>query len=128
MSKEILSALIQLFAIFAKQDDGVLEEERILVKAFLKQTVNKESAAFYLEEFDKFAGVSKSAHKKRRSMVSDSTKTLRICAQINKELTHIQKIIVIVNLFEMIAAGGSGITEAENDFIVTVVDIFNDFS
>ncbi len=125
MSKEILSALVQLFAIFAKQDDGVTEEERKLVGWFLRQQLNKKSVEEYLAEFDKHAGMSKNTRTKRRSMVSDSTKTLRICGQINKELTHVQKIIVTFNLLEMIAAGGTGITVAEDDFLTTAVDIFN---
>ena len=125
MSKEILTALVQLFAIFAKQDEGVSKEERDLVSLFLKQTLSKDSAAFYLEEFDRLAGLHKNTHSKRKSLVSDSTKTLRICAQINKELTHVQKVIVTFNLLEMIAVAGKGISEAESDFLTTAVDIFN---
>ncbi len=126
MSEEILSALVQLFAIFAKQDDGVSVEERNLVMRFLKQTLHQEMVDHYMDQFDTYAGVNKkSGGVKRRSMVSDSTKTLRICAQINKELTHVQKVIVTYNLLEMIAAGGSGISESENDFLVTAIDIFN---
>ena len=66
MSKEILKALIQLFAIFAKQDDGVSKGERDTVYSFLKNTLQISSAQYYIDEFDRFAGISKSTHEKTK--------------------------------------------------------------
>ena len=45
MSEEILRALMQLFAIIAKQDDGVVtDEEHAYVENFLLQQINADSA------------------------------------------------------------------------------------
>jgi len=40
MSEELLKALMQLFAIIAKQDGGVEVKEREFVKMFLEQQIN----------------------------------------------------------------------------------------
>ena len=96
--------------------------------AFVKKVDLCYSFLAYLKTWnlsDAKCALNKKTKTKRQTLVSDSTKTLRICTQINRELTHIQKIIVIVNLLEMIATGNNGISESENDFITTTVDIFN---
>ena len=43
MSEEILRALMQLFAIIAKQDGGVEQNEIEFVKNFLVQQLNEEA-------------------------------------------------------------------------------------
>ena len=43
MSEEILKALMQLFAIIAKQDGGLGASEREFVESFLKQQLNEEA-------------------------------------------------------------------------------------
>ena len=56
MSEEILRALMQLFAIIAKQDDGVVtDEEHAYVENFLLQQINADSAKEYMALFDQFA-------------------------------------------------------------------------
>ena len=49
---------------------------------------------------------------------------MRICTQINEELTQRQKFIVLVRLFEFIHADGV-VTEQENEFVTTVAETFN---
>jgi ABC transport system ATP-binding/permease protein len=56
MSEEILKALMQLFAIIAKQDVGLSENEREFVQNFLKQQLNESSVKEYLALFDSFSG------------------------------------------------------------------------
>jgi ABC transport system ATP-binding/permease protein len=56
MSEEILKALMQLFAIIAKQDVGLSENEREFVQNFLKQQLNESSVKEYLTLFDSFIG------------------------------------------------------------------------
>ena len=50
MSEEILKALMQLFAIIAKQDEGLGDSEREYVEVFLKQQISAEAVADYLAE------------------------------------------------------------------------------
>ena len=56
MSEEILKALMQLFAIIAKQDGGLGASEREFVESFLKQQLNEEAVQEYLALFDSFVG------------------------------------------------------------------------
>lgn len=57
MSEEILRALMQLFAIIAKQDEGVESNEREYVVNFLMQQVNDEAVEEYIKLFDQHAGL-----------------------------------------------------------------------
>lgn len=57
MSEEILKALMQLFAIIAKQDEGVVTNEREYVVNFLMQQVNDEAVEEHIMLFDQHAGV-----------------------------------------------------------------------
>jgi hypothetical protein len=52
MSEEILKALIQLFAIIAKQGSQGIENERAYVKNFIYKQVQQHNANEYLELFD----------------------------------------------------------------------------
>ncbi len=56
MSEEILKALMQLFAIIAKQDEGVETGEREFVKNFLTAQLNDEAVPEYMALFDEKAG------------------------------------------------------------------------
>jgi hypothetical protein len=59
MSEEILKALMQLFAIIVKQDEGVEHGEWEYVKIFLTLQLNDEAANEYLALFDSYAGLDK---------------------------------------------------------------------
>jgi ABC-type multidrug transport system ATPase subunit len=135
MSEEILKALMQLFAILAKQDDGVEKTEVDFVKNFLKQQLNEEAVDEYLKLFYKHAGLdsngnevedskSKDGEKKRKlTSVKDSVRILGICKKINKTLTQEQKVVVLVRLFELINEDRK-FTEQRIAIINTVSDVF----
>ena len=55
MSEEILKALMQLFAIIAKQDEGVESNEREYVRTFLAQHLSEEQSKEYYALFEKHA-------------------------------------------------------------------------
>ena len=57
MSEEILRALMQLFALIVKQDEGVQEKEYLFVKQFLYRQLGEDVAGEYLELFEEFAEV-----------------------------------------------------------------------
>jgi len=97
MSEEILKALMQLFAIIAKQDEGVESNEREYVVNFLLQQVNDEAVGEYIELFDQHAGLKQNKEngendgkpkKVKLTSVKDSVKILGICKKINKTLTQ----------------------------------------
>ena len=131
MSERILKALIQLFAIIARVDpreqDGTLNGRQI-VESFLRERLpNKLYSRYmvlfeeYLESYQKISKIKNGEHK--RTAVN-SVKILRICTQINEELTQRQKTIVLIRLLEFIHTHDE-VRELEQEFIDTVASTFN---
>src|SRR6056297_1733002 len=129
MSEEILKALMQLFAIIAKQDEGVESNEREFVKNFLTQQINDEVVPEYLALFDEKAGLTgekaeRSENEKvKLTSVKDSVRILGLCKKINKTLTQKQKVIVLVRLFELVNADRE-FSEQRMAIINTVAEVF----
>jgi len=134
MSEEILKALMQLFAIIAKQDVGLSENEREFVENFLKQQLNESSVKEYLALFDSFSETAKpkkentdepeKEKKPRLTSVKDSVKTLGIAKKINKTLTQKQKVVVLVRLFELVNSD-KNFTPQRMAIIDTAAEVFN---
>jgi ABC transport system ATP-binding/permease protein len=126
MSERILKALMQLFAIIAKVD-GISNNGREVVQSFLKQQLSLDLVEEYLKVFDEFleahhnSSSKKEGARKRTSV--NSVKVLKICTQINSELTQKQKVVVLIRLIEFIHSGE--ITEQEIEFVTTVAETFN---
>ncbi|MCF8335193.1 MAG: ATP-binding cassette domain-containing protein [Bacteroidales bacterium] len=128
MSEEILKALMQLFAIIAKQDDGVETNERDYVLNFLTQQLNDEAIKEYIALFDQKAGYTGNANnekagERKLTSVKDSVRILGLCKKINKTLTQKQKIIVLVRLFELVNADRK-FSEQRMAIINTVAEVF----
>jgi ABC-type multidrug transport system ATPase subunit len=127
MSEEILKALMQLFAIIAKQDDGATQSERKFVEEFLYFQLSEDLVKEYLALYDEFVGPVELDEEgnpvKKLTSVKDSVRTLGICKKINKTLTQKQKVIVLVRLLELIAADRS-FSEQRMAIIHTVSDVF----
>ena len=131
MSEEILKALMQLFAIIAKQDGGVEANEIAYVKTFLTQQLNAEAVEEFLDLFYKHAGIDKNQdineqkdNKKKLTSVKDSVRILGICKKINKKLTQKQKAVVLVRLFELVNADRK-FSDQRMAIINTVAEVFN---
>lgn len=119
MSEEILKALVQLYAIIAKQGK-ISEEDRTYIYRSFKLRLSEDSVQEYMELFESTLG--SEAHSETN--VLDSVKTLSICKTINSTLTQRQKIIVLLELLEFIRHGKS-YTNERKDIIVTVATVFN---
>ncbi|HIP32441.1 MAG TPA: ATP-binding cassette domain-containing protein, partial [Crocinitomicaceae bacterium] len=137
MSERILQALMHLFAIIAKIDEVSedTEEEKIqstkgqkIVEEFLKTELSSEYIDKYLNVFSNYLVstrgriVSKKKDRKRNAL--HSVKILRICTQINKELSQRQKVIVLVRIMEFILLDDE-VTEREINFAETVAEAFH---
>ncbi|TNE53427.1 MAG: ATP-binding cassette domain-containing protein [Bacteroidetes bacterium] len=137
MSERIFRALMQLFAIIAKVDDVNENEDnpdvqssngRRIIESFLKTELNASLVREYIKMFDEFLAThhsttsKKDGRRKRTSL--NSVKVLRICSQINEELTQRQKFIVLLRIFEFIHANELQ-TEQEEEFVNTVAETFN---
>ena len=127
MSEQILTALMQLFAIIARVD-SLNDSGRIIVQSFLRQQLNQVLAEQYILIFDEFL---KSHHQvtqkkdgsaKRNSL--NSVKVLKICTQINSELTQVQKVVVLIRLIEFVNSN-EDVNDQELDFVSTVAETFN---
>ena len=126
MSEEILKALMQLFALILKQDDGVAAKYKEYVKNFLTQQLNDETVDEYMDLFAEFAGLKEEDFLKstsRPTSVRDSVKIFGICKKINRTLTQHQKIIVLVRLFELVSSDKK-FTSQRMNIINTVAEVF----
>ncbi len=131
MSEEILKALMHLFAIIAKQDDGVNSNELAFVKNFLTSQLNDEVVNEYLSLFYKYAKLDENGNpiegkdgKKKLTSVRDSVRILGICEKINKTINQEQKVIVLVRIFELVNADRK-FTDQRMEIINTVAEVFN---
>jgi ABC transport system ATP-binding/permease protein len=126
MSEEILKALMELFALIVKQDAGILLNEREYVSNFLSKQLSKEAVSEYLALFDQHAGpVLKTLVKAKviSPSVKDSVKILGICKKINRTLNQVQKVVVLMRLYELVNADRQ-FTAQRMNIINTVAEVF----
>lgn len=129
MSEEILRALMQLFALIAKQDGGVEEEEKKFVHDFLLQQVAIAKVSEYYTLFEEYAGLKNKSgdlvqdDEIKLTSVLDSVKILAICKKINKTLNQSQKVVVLLRLYELVNSDKK-FTNQRMDIISTVADVF----
>ena len=133
MSEEVLKALMQLFAIISKQDDGVSSHIRDYVEYFLNVQLSPDKVQEYLQLFDDFSVEKKEAptaegeaapRVSKLTSVRDSVRTLSICKKINKTLSQKQKSVVLVRLWELLKAEGQ-FTPQRIAIINTAAEGFN---
>jgi ABC-type multidrug transport system ATPase subunit/ABC-type multidrug transport system permease subunit len=133
MSEEILKALMQLFAIIAKQDEGVEVTQVEYVKNFLQQQLNDEEVKEYFLLFRQYSGLESNEngndneeYKNTRKLTSvkDSVRILGLCKKINKTLTQKQKVVVLARLFEIVNADRK-FSGQRMQIINTVAEVFN---
>ncbi|MCS6821316.1 MAG: ATP-binding cassette domain-containing protein [Microscillaceae bacterium] len=130
MSEKLLIQLIQLFGIVARLG-GVSKyvNARSIMKRFLVKQLNDDTVADYLMIFDDFAKEKILPYQKRKKnfyegkkkllSVRDSILTLKICININQELTETQKVMVVAQILEFMAPAEM-LSVHERDFAYTV--------
>lgn len=127
MSEKILKALMQLFAIIAEPESD-LKDKKSIVRSFLNKQINEDLVQEYLKIFESYytQHQEKQKAKGKRVIPLSSVRVLKICTEINEELTHQQKIVVLVQILEYIKSDEEGkiITDQELEFIATVADTF----
>lgn len=108
MSEELLKAIIQLFAIVARE--RITDAERANVKEFLSLHLNRDATAYYLKLFDEFV----ESHSIDRAedignldvetqqFVDDWAKIMHIVKQVNQALTMQQKMVMVVKIIELV--------------------------
>ncbi len=129
MSEKILKALMQLFAIIARPE-GSVADRRAVVESFLLRLLNRELADEFLGIYDEFARKfaeedAAKSQKASRILARRSVRVLKICTNINEELTQQQKVVFLIQLMEFIKSDEEVVPEQEMEFVVTVSDTFN---
>lgn len=110
MSEELLKAIIQLFAIVARE--RITDEERTNVKEFLSLHLNREATAYYLKLFDELSQSHKietaqdlsSLDLDTQQFVDDWARIMQIVKQVNQALTMQQKMVLVVKIIELVHA------------------------
>lgn len=126
MSEEILKALMELFALIVKQDGGMTANEHDYISTFLTKQLTRESVNEYLALFDEHAGpVTSRITEKEPAVpsVKDSVKIFTICKKINKTLNQVQKVVVLIRLYELVNADRQ-FTPQRINIINTVAEVF----
>src|SRR5690606_4114201 len=108
MSEELLKAIIQLFAIVAREH--ITDRERANVKEFLGLHLNRDATAYYLKLFDEFVeshqiespGDLGTLDVETHQFVDDWAKIMQIVKQVNQALTMQQKMVMIVKIIELV--------------------------
>jgi ABC-type multidrug transport system ATPase subunit len=127
MSERILKALMHLFAIISRpQTDG--SDRRQVVRSFLELLLNLELVEEYLKVFDNYYDIYQQKQsvkdKQNKNLSLSSVKVLKICHEINLELTQQQKRIVLFRLLQFIKTGNE-ISDQEFEFVKTVSEAFH---
>ncbi|MBN1187612.1 MAG: ATP-binding cassette domain-containing protein [Bacteroidales bacterium] len=127
MKQSVLKSLMRLFAIAAnistRSDDP--SHARSIVASYLKQLLKNEENSQYLTMFDyHFRNFNKRKHSYTNKKISlFSVKALMICEQINEELLQTQKVLILLQLLEVINEVKVQ-NDKELDFIKTVAITF----
>jgi ABC-type multidrug transport system ATPase subunit len=122
MSEELLKAIIQLFAIVAKE--RITDDERANIKEFLSLHLNQEAIRYYLNLFDEFVKANRKAvtadlgnvDEETMQFVDDWAKIMQISKKVNQALTMQQKAVLVVKIIELVFADGQ-ISERQENLI-----------
>ena len=124
MSEELLKAIIQLFAIVAKE--RITEDERTKIKEFLALHLNQEAIKYYLNLFDQFCQENNRIPSAEASSVTIDEETLRfvddwaqimqISKKVNQALTMQQKAVLVLKIIELVFADNH-ISERQGNLI-----------
>ncbi len=132
MTESIINALVHLFAIIesAKEDTGLVDSGEIVIRPYLHKNLNNESlTAEYIKLFYDYLNFykSQSAPDDPNGTSIDSTSIIqiaKICNQLNKELLLSERLIVFIQLVELIKAD-ENIAAKEEEFASLVALNFN---
>ncbi|UII25205.1 ATP-binding cassette domain-containing protein [Fulvivirga maritima] len=122
MSEDLLKAIIQLFAIVAKE--RVTEAERDNIQEFISLHVSQELVGVYLGLFDKLCCEHVGSTKvdldhvdtETVEFVEDWSRIMAITKEVNKALTSQQKMVLAVKIIELVFADGE-ISERQGNLI-----------
>ena len=116
MSEELLKALMELFAVLAKQEANVDLKQIQFIKNFLNQQLSDDQFHYYYQFF-----IVKLGKTDKNRAYSDIEE---ICDHLNEKLVQSQKIVVLLRLFEFINVVKTN-SYAQLDILNKISDFFN---
>lgn len=128
MSEELLKAIVQLFAIVAKE--RITEDERNNIKEFLSLHLNQEVIPFYLNLFDDYCqkiGAKQSTEidsgldQETLEFVDDWSNIIQISKKVNQSLTMQQKLVLLIKIINLVNADGN-ISEHQENLIFYIAE------
>lgn len=128
MSESIINALMRLFAIIESVKDEVVDSGHIIVKPYLEAQLNHDLAEQYLNLYQDYVEFYRREASTSEEELENETKNIiqvtKICQQLNKELLQHERVIVFIQLVELINTDNK-VTDKENDFMQLVALNFN---
>jgi ABC transport system ATP-binding/permease protein len=109
MSEPLLKAILRLFAAVAKEDE-VTHHEREQIRIFLQDHLSRTAVDSYLAFFDDFT---QTLAPKTGGLVNDLKLIQTLCAEVGPELTQKQKIVILLELMNIVQADGTISTHEE---------------
>lgn len=121
MSEELLKAIVQLFAIVAKE--RITDDERANIKDFLSLHLNQEATRYYLNLFDDFCKTNKrlvdsnlNVDAETLEFVDDWAQIMQIAKKVNQALTSQQKAILALKIIELCYSDGE-LSERQSNLV-----------
>ena len=120
MSEKLLKVIIELLAIVAKEDDVTADEVQS-IKEFLQENVNRSDVKRYLAYFHECVDRIENEDK---GLEGDKQSIAKLTKRVNAELTQQQKLVVMLDLMELIVADGT-ISDREKILVYFIGECFN---
>ncbi|RAV98095.1 ATP-binding cassette domain-containing protein [Pseudochryseolinea flava] len=119
MSERLLKAILRLFAAVASEDE-ISHHERDQIRVFLEDHLSKSAVESYLAYFDDFSQSLPTI----KGGIEEETKLVHtLCQEVTGELTQKQKIIILLDLMNIVQADGT-ISQHEETLVNAVAVSF----
>ncbi|HEY5748482.1 MAG TPA: ATP-binding cassette domain-containing protein [Chryseolinea sp.] len=103
MSEQLLKAILRLFAVVAREDD-VTQQERDQIRRFLDEHLSRTSVESYLKLFDEYIH---GLPPRTGELTEELASVENLCREVNAQLTQKQKVVIVLELINIIQADGN---------------------
>ncbi len=103
MSEPLLKAILRLFAVVAREDD-VTHQEREQIRVFLDEHLSQVAVESYLTVFDEYIRL---LPPKTGELTPELERLSALCKEVNPDLTQKQKIVITLELINIVQADGN---------------------
>ncbi|HTF19171.1 MAG TPA: ATP-binding cassette domain-containing protein, partial [Chryseolinea sp.] len=120
MSEPLLKAILRLFAVVAG-DGEVTHQERDQIRRFLDEHLSQKAIDPYLQIFDEYSATGRA--EPTRELHAEMARLEELCAAVNADLTQKQKVVIILELVNIVQADGS-ISDRERQLVLAIGSSF----